>query len=213
MSYAIDLMPASCREWLGRRLRIRRWTLCFVFTVLGLAGANGIFRMGSAERQEEIQRLTSELKQRWMRDEEIQRLLKDIKTVETTVTRYNRLAWPVRVTEAIDAVGASIPPSASLTTLQITPREESSPSRKASADPDAPGPRTFMVLEMEGVARSDQDVAQLVSGLERRRLFSKVALDYTRAINVDGVDSREYRLTCEIDLSLRYAMAAAPEGN
>lgn len=209
MNDVIDLMPPTCREWLGRRLRVKRWTMCFLATFAVLSGAYLIFQSGQAARQMEVDRLAGELKQRWTRDEEIQRLLRDIKAVETTVTRYNRLAWPVRVTEAIDAIGVSMPASASLTTLQISPREETaSAAKKRPADAEsAPGPRTFMVLEMEGVARGDQDVANLVAGLEGRRLFSRVSLDYTRAVTVDGVEAREYRLTCEIDLSLRYAVA------
>lgn len=216
MNRSLDLMPASCREWLGRRLRVRRWTLAYVAAIGSLAGAYLWIGAGDSVRREEMTRLSSELKQRWQRHEQVQGLLREIQEVETMVTRYNRLAWPVRVTEAVDAVGASMPAAASLTSLQITPREEQVrvPVKKSSdaAIPDA-GSKTFMVLEMEGVARTDQDVAQLVAGLERRGLFSRVALDYTRALIVDGTDSREYRLTCEVDLSLRYAVVPEEGGD
>ena len=215
MNHCIDLMPASCREWLGRRLRARRWTLAYLTAICATAGAYAWIGAGESTRRAEMSRLSEELKQRWMRDEQVQGLLKEIQQVETVVTRYNRLAWPVRVTEAIDAVGASIPVAASLTSMQITPREEQArvPVMKTGNEKtlDA-GPRTFMVLEMEGVARTDQDVAVLVSGLEKRGLFSRVALDYMRALSVDGTDSREFRLTCEVDLSLRYAVATAEGG-
>ena len=215
MNQSMDLMPASCREWLGRRLRVRRWTLAYLATACSLTGAYLWTGVGASGRGAEMARLSGELKQRWMRDEQVQTLLREIQQVETMVTRYNRLAWPVRVTEAIDAVGASMPDAASLTSLQITPREEQGkvPVKKTGNEkPAEVGPRTFMVLEMEGVARTDQDVALLVAGLEKRGLFSRVALDYTRALSVDGTDSREYRLTCEVDLSLRYAVASAEGG-
>jgi hypothetical protein len=215
LNQTIDLMPASCREWLGRRLRIRRWTLSYLMTICALAGAYAWIGAGETSRRAEMSRLSSELKQRWLRDEQVQSLLKEIQQVETMVTRYNRLAWPVRVTEAIDAVGAAMPDAASLTSLQITPREEQVrvPVKKSGNEkPADSGPRTFMVLEMEGVARTDQDVALLVAGLEKRGLFARVALDYTRALSVDGTDSREYRLTCEVDLSLRYAVVSAEGG-
>lgn len=216
MNQCVDLMPASCREWLGRRLRVRRWTLAYMVTICAMAAAYAWIGAGESGRRAEMSRLSGELKQRWMRDEQVQGLLREIQQVETMVTRYNRLAWPVRVTEAIDAVGASIPGAASLTSMQITPREEQArvPVKKTGNEkPLDAGPRTFMVLEMEGVARTDQDVAVLVSGLEKRGLFSRVALDYTRALSVDGTDSREFRLTCEVDLSLRYAVVTAEGGD
>ncbi len=216
MNASMDLMPETCREWLGRRLRIRRWTIAYLAAITMFMATHIAVGMGSAGRDAELSRLSSELKQRWMRDEQIQRLLRDIKEVETTVTRYNRLAWPIRVTQAIDAVGNAAPGAVTLTTLYITPREEQPrvPVKKSGTLAEAPaGPRSFMVIEMEGVARGDQDVAQMVAGLEGNRIFSRVSLDYTRAVTVQKTEAREFRLTCEVDLSLRYAVADLPEEN
>ncbi len=167
MSAFMDLMPETCREWLGTRTRIRRWTAAYLTVIASLSACYFTAGIGSAAREAESHRLSSELKQRWMRDEQIQGLLREIKEVETTVTRYNRLAWPIRVTQAMDAVGFATPGAVTLRTLYISPREEAArmPVKKAGTPAEPPpGPRSFMVIELEGVARGDQDVAAMVAG-------------------------------------------------
>ncbi len=221
MSMLIDLMPDRCRESLGRRRRVRRWITAFLCASAIFGAVHWTQHARSASLEREHRRLADSVKEAWDRNQEVQRLLVEIQHAEDSITRYNRLAWPVRVGDVVAAIGATIPPSVSLTSLAITPREErraAAPRKPGDAQAAAPaeGPKTFMVIEAEGVTPDDAGLASLVSGLEASPLFSKVSLDYARSGVVDGIEARLFRLTTEIDLSVRYSLsqtgsaAAAP---
>ncbi len=226
MSRAIDLMPRNCREVLNRRRMVRRWSLVYVLTATALFGTYWFLSLANRVRGQERDSLAIKMKINWSRSEVVNTLLKEIEEVEAAVTRYNRLAWPVRASEVIDAIAAAAPPAVSLSELSITPREEKPSSRQAaqgkssgrnSAPANAPGaapdpPRALMVIEMEGVAPDDTAVARFVSGLDSHALFSRVTLDFTRAKPLGGVEVRNFRVTTEVDLSLRYSFVdAQPE--
>jgi len=197
----IDLTPMQCRETLGRRARIRRWAIAYAATMVAVAGSVVASSAGISERSMQRAKLAEEAKRRWERDEEVQRLLGEIRVVEENITRYNRLAWPLRVTEALDALGESVPGPIALTGLLVTPREEQ--VRGAKAGQTLPA-RSLLVVEIEGLSPSDSEVAAFVSRLEGNALFSQVRLEYTRSTTVDAVEAREFRVACEIDLLAKY---------
>jgi len=209
MSTLIDLMPSRCRESLGRRARVRRWITAYVCFASVVGAVQWVQHSRRVSLELEHARLTGAVQQAWDRNLEVQRLLREIQEAEDAITRYNRLAWPVRVSDVIDAFGATMPTSVSLTTLAITPREErrAPAPRRAGESTPAEAPKTFMVIEAEGVSPDDAGLAHLVSGLEASPLFSKVSLDYARSGAVDGVEARVFRLTAEIDLSVKYSLA------
>lgn len=220
MSNGVDLMPASCREWLGRRVWVRRWIGVYTSTLLVLALGAWILHTTNATRELDLVSMRDEVRRRYAQNDEVQALLAAIRAVEGDITRYHRLAWPVRVGEAIDAVAAAMPEAVTLTELAISPREEKkSPRAQAArqraaaasrtAEDGAEGvrdlPRQFLVFEIEGLARTDSDVALLASELDDNPLFSRVGLDFARTKDVEGVEARQFRMTCEIDLGARYA--------
>jgi hypothetical protein len=217
MSRPIDLMPAVCRDALNRRRMIRRWTLVYLLSATTLFGTHWFLSLANRSMADRRDALALKMKITWSRNEVVNRLLAEISEVEAMVTRYNRLAWPVRATEAIDAIASVTPPSVTLSELSITPREEKPASRSSSkektrksAEPEAPeAPRPIMVIEMEGVANDDAAVASLVSGLDGHALFSRVTVDFTRAKPLEGREVRNFRVTCEVDLSLRYQFVSA----
>jgi len=97
------------------------------------------------------------------------------------------------------------PESTSLKSLAISPRQEraTARSRGAKAGP-AEEPRRKLVVEIEGVAPTDGDMAAFVAGLEKHPLFLRVAVDYARKAELRGREAREFAVTCEIDLGSRY---------
>jgi Tfp pilus assembly protein PilN len=211
---AIDLMPTACRESLGRRAMIRRWTLVYCGTVALIVAASWALRFGETIRSRERDSLSEQVKVNWSRSEVVQRLIKEITEVEAAITRYNTLAWPVRAHEVVETIGAVMPPEVALTDLAITPRQEQRTARQrppsGRGKPEEQEPeRFFMVIEMEGVAPDDEPVARFVQGLETSPLFSRVALDYTRTRALESGDVRGFRVTCEVDLSTRYSFVSA----
>ncbi|MBL8746560.1 MAG: PilN domain-containing protein [Phycisphaerae bacterium] len=227
MSLSIDLMPRNCREVLNRRMMVRRWTLVYALTATAIFGTYWFLSLANHVAGQDRDALAIKVKINWSRNEVVNQLLKEINEIEEAVTRYNRLAWPVRASEAIDAISAATPPAVSLIELSITPKEEkpaagtprpdgSNKKRGASAPPSGGAAETSKVLmriEMEGLAPDDSAVARFVSALDAHPLFSRVALEFTRAKGLAKGEVRNFRITADIDLSLRYSFTDATTGD
>lgn len=212
MSVQIDLIPQSCRVALGRRARIRRWIGVYALGIGGVVAACISTAATESNRAKERDALQRDVRMKWEQNEEAQRVWKQIQELEGTIARYERLAWPVRITDVIAVIGEQLPQSLALTSLTLTPRQESvSVSRGRARDktkkPELP--RTLMAIEIEGVAPTDLALSQFVSGIEAHPMFRSVVLDFARSRQVDGVDARGFRVTCEVDLSARYTFVDA----
>lgn len=208
-----DLLPMSCRAAFNRRRLVRRWVVAYVMTAVVLGTLTGVFEFGNVSKQKERDALSAQVEVRWMQNEEARALLETIRELEASIARFNRLAWPVRVSDAIGVMSPQVPESATLTSLTFVPRKERvGGGRKRGRDrgkSDGPEERRYLALELEGFALDDLDVATLVSALEGHPLFSEVSLDYSRPRSVDGLDARAFRLSCRIDLMRRYSFAEA----
>lgn len=201
-----DLMPESCRTVFNRRRRVRRWIVSYTMASLLLGTTIAGLIVSNASKRTERDALAAQVEIHWMRNEEARALLEEIRDLESSIARFNRLAWPVRVSDAIGVIESIVPTSTTLTSLTLVPREEKgAPSPKRGKGKDAPAEaKTFLAIEIEGLAIDDLDVADAVRSLEQHRMFSKVNLDFARSREVDGIDARAFRLSCEIDLSKRY---------
>ena len=212
MTLTWDLMPERCRSIFARRRARRMWMRAYV--IGGTMALTAAAAMQLRIRSLEIERgeLAVQVEEHWNRNEEAKLLREEIKELEATITRYQRLAWPVRVTDAIGVLAPLVPAEATLTSLTVVPKQEKmqeeAPREDAKQGKQArrrgPVPtRTILAIEIEGIAKSDADVARFVQGVESTSLFSAVGLDFARSRDVDGIEAREFRVTCQIDMSRR----------
>jgi Tfp pilus assembly protein PilN len=212
MSLTWDLMPERCRAIFARRRARRMWMRAYV--IGGTMALTATAAMQLRIRSLEIHRgqLAVRVEEHWNRNEEAKQLREEIKELEATITRYQRLAWPVRVTDAIGVIAPLVPDEATLTSFTVVPKqekvEEDAPRAEGKLGKPArrrgPAPmRTILALEIEGIAKTDADVARFVQGVESTALFSAVGLDFSRSREVDGIEAREFRVTCQIDMSRR----------
>ncbi|MDX2114814.1 MAG: PilN domain-containing protein [Planctomycetota bacterium] len=214
----VDLMPRRCREVLGRRAAMRRWFLVYALTATVIGAGHVMLSRSRSFAARERDVLAERVRLNWSRSEIAQRLVKEIEEVEGTITRYTRLSWPVRSAQVLEVLGGAASGAVTFTQVALTPREERQPARARAAGAaggateKAPEPRTLMVVEVEGIATDDVEVASFVSGLEASPLFGSVRLDFARSREVEGREARAFRVTGEIDLSARYTFVRAAEG-
>jgi len=202
----IDLMPRTCREVLGRRVWLRRWAGVYALVIVGLIAGLWYASGHTSRLASRRDALTDTREIRWAQNEQAQALHAEIESLRRRIERYNRLAWPVRVSEVIDTIAGVVPEGTTFLSLSATERVERPSRRRASngASEEPPEPRSILITEFEGVARDDAAVASIVSGLQGIALFRSVVLDYARNATVDGIGARTFRITCEIDLSRKY---------
>lgn len=215
MSVQIDLMPAICRQSLGRRARVRKWVFAYVVAVLIVGAGYASVVAGDSGRRNERALLEREVRTKWERNEEAQAILTEIKNLEATIARHQRLAWPIHTSNVIAVIGSKMPESVTLTCLTVTPKQErvravnrGKLDRSGKTQSGEP-PKVTLAIEIEGVAHDDNQLSHLVMGLEESQLFTNVALDFARSRDVDGVDARAFRVTCGVDMSLPYEFVSA----
>lgn len=216
MSVTWDLLPNRCRSIFARRRARRWWTRAYVIGVTAALSASGLMYLHVRGLEARRATLAVRVEEHWNRNEEAKRLRAEIRELEGTITRYQRLAWPVRVTDAVRVLAPLVPEESTLTALTIVPREErvdgsGQTVRRGSRGQGGVQTRTILALEIEGIALTDDEVARFVRGVEANPLFSSVALDFARSRDVDGVEAREFRVTCQIDMSRRVLFVDAQE--
>jgi Tfp pilus assembly protein PilN len=214
----VDLVPSSFRAAGRARRRARMWVSAYALTAAGITTGYFVVSAGHAHATATRDELARQLQQEWDRNKEAQRLLSEIHAVEEAVTRYDRLAAPVRTVDVVGTLGGLLPRNITLTALTMAPRSEKitiKPPQPAPGTPPGtvPGPpakptsRTmnYLAVEIEGVAPSDSDLASLVSALEGCDLFVNVGMDFARSTSVDGTPARSFRVSARVDFGRHYA--------
>ena len=206
-----NLIPSSCREQFDRRRVRRRWVVAYCATFLGLA----LLYSASATNFSRVDRtrdaLRADVEERLLLDKETAGLLDEIAAAARDLSRYNDLAWPVRMSEAIASVAPIVPEGATLTSLTIAPTTKTTRLPAKKGKPAQELVERYLTLELQGVAESDFTVSSVVSGLDANPLFRNVSLDFARMRDIDGVEGREFRVQAEIDLDARYMFTDVAE--
>lgn len=200
MTQMIDLMPESSRARVTQRRRARQWIVLYVTTIVGMAMswallgvAESRMRAGVFAQQAHLQMVSHQRTRAAEIRSRVARLLAE-------QARHDALVWPVRLGGVIESVGNVAPESVTLTRLSITPRQ----LRRLGAAPSSGRGDAHLAVEVRGVAMTDLDLATFLAGLEEHPLFSSVAVDYARETTVAARSAREFGVTCEIELSVRY---------
>lgn len=215
MTQRIDLMPASCRERFARRNRMRAWLAAYVLSAVAITVVTIGLKASCRPGADQIQLLDARAAISAQQSKEAARLRGEIRRIRSLVERHERIAWPVHISDVIAVVGQVAPPSVSIASLGVTPRQASGAQQQqraaAAKDKGDSKPGSVLLVEIRGVAPNDAEIAQFVAGLESHPLFENVSLDYARRDDSGGVELREFGITCRVDAIKRYRFADAPE--
>lgn len=200
----INLIPADCRERLGRKSRVRAWILRYATSAVILAvlivGAEvreQSWRLRVADLQEQVD-FTVEQRHK------AQLIEAKIAAFDAALEQHETLALPIEVTRAMETLGASTPDAVTLTSLTMVPRLV----RSRAVKPGEPGSeKRSLLFELRGIAPSDTDLAQLVAALETNPLFTTASVDFTSQTDIYGTPAREFGVTCEIALDRDFVFA------
>lgn len=214
MTMFVDLVPSSFRAAGRARRRSRLWVTAYGLALLSIGAGYFAVSAGHSHASAIHEDLDRQLQLEWDRNKEAQRLLSEIRAVEEAVTRYDRLASPVRSVDVVGTLGGLLPKNVTLTALTLVPRTEKLTIKAPGQTPGAaaqtgtkPTIKTmnYLAVEVEGVAPSDSDLAALVSALEGCPLFVNVGMDYARSTTIDGTAGRSFRVSARVDYASHYA--------
>lgn len=207
MTQLIDLMPESCRARMSQRRRTRQWSVLFGTTIIGTALSWALLGVAMGRMEASVFAQQAHLQMVSHQRTRAAEIRSRVGRLAAEQARHDRLAWPVRVVDVIETLGALTPDRVTLTGIAVTPRQVR--RLGAARGSDSEGAR--LAVEVSGLAVSDLDLAKLLAGLEGHPLFSMVAVDYSREAQVFGASAREFGVTCEIELSVRYRFEEASD--
>jgi Tfp pilus assembly protein PilN len=205
----LDLLPPSCRRQFRRRRQRRRWIAAYT-CVLGVL-ITGFFAAGLARDSftGERVRLRAEVEQRLFQNQEVSRMLAEIRDLRARMTRYNRLAWPVRMHDVVACIAEAIPNDIAVTHLVISPQREVTRTPPKPGVPAKETERRWLSVQIEGVAPGHERLSAIAASLDQHPLFGVVTLDFARPRQVDGVNARAFRVLTSIDLDAQYTFVDA----
>jgi hypothetical protein len=206
--HQIDLLPDSmraqtqARATASRNLGVIAGAVAVVIAVI----THSKMEVDSAtERLETMSAQAAVLEQHEARAAELQ---KEIQRCDWFIGRYDAVALPIEMSSIVATIANELPPSVTLERLDLDAgeRQAKRTARNAAPLPKDERPPRILIGELAGFALSDQDIADLVSRLDRREPFQAVSLDFSKQRVVRGVSARDFRLSFIIDLERDYVV-------
>jgi len=204
-------MPPAIRARSQAGLRMGQFlAFAVVMMTLTIAAATHSKLMVS-KAQDQLFETSQQAEQVFAIEARTSELRHELESVQQFANRYERLAFPLQVSDVLASVVNLLPDSVTLDEVNLDagarvigrgPRSQGVASTAVGAGADDP-PR-LLIGEVSGFAADDQQIAELVSALETTPPFENVSLDFSRSRRVNDRDAREFRLSFRIDLDDTY---------
>jgi hypothetical protein len=134
------------------------------------------------------------------------RLRRSLNDTRDYIRRYEQIALPLEISRVVATIINELPASATVDRIDLhagTRQRNRNARGRGPVRPDEPLPRVLKG-ELSGFAATDQEVAEIVANLEGVGLFGQVSLDFSRTRTVRERNAREFRISFQADLDLRY---------
>jgi len=207
----INFLPPSYlrRRKTSQRSRIHAVAMGVLLTLLAglwVVDANTNAALAGQAEALDLEREVAELQRA-----EIAQLNAEAAAMRHAASIHEELGQPISHTQVINAMGATLPESVTLTRLSIQTlrppaltveqarkaKEGIAPSKKGKSE--AP-PADRLEVTLEALSPDDVTVANMVASLTEHPLFSKVIIRYSRAVQWDGVHARQFELSMWVTL-------------
>lgn len=200
----INFLPASYIQKQAMRRRMFRHAGLIAVVVLLLAGWWMVQRGQTAA----MQRYAGSLEQavRAQRDQmKVYTLLEaEHRDLLHRVKVQRQLAQPISHTQILATLTQVAPQSVAVTELTIDHELQGKTSRSRSKrdamSKKAAASRDLLRIAFTGIAPSDLVIANLLTALKSHPLFEDAKLRYARAVELDGIEGRQFRVEVVVPL-------------
>lgn len=211
----INLLPASYQAAQAARHRQRRYA---AWGVLLLAAGIAWWQAATLQARQ-VAHLADQEEHRLQAERSQTLVLTDMdnrrRAGQAMLTLKADLEAPIHTTAIVAALSRALPAGVALTRLSV----EMTPVREAAAAPSASSgvPRRTTTalkeperkpirLEVEGLAKTEQDMTRCISALSEHRLFSNVKLAKSRQVPDGGTPRFGFTITADIPVNRTYIM-------
>jgi Tfp pilus assembly protein PilN len=206
-------------DYIEKRMERRTNVLAVALFVIVMAGVIGAFYVTDRQRAD-VRQLQQRVNQRFeeaaKRLEQLERLEAQkqqmVRKAQVTASLIEPVPRTLMLAELVNIMPASLglldlemnskvikAPRPRFTSSLEAARQQKQGEEQAKAEPEEPAvPPTEVSLRLTGVAPTDVDVAQFMTGLAQRPLFTDVNLVFSEEVTMDGRTLRKFR----VDLKL-----------
>jgi Tfp pilus assembly protein PilN len=191
---SIDFLPPSYAAAQARRRQRFRLTLLLVVTAAGVGGWYMMVGQQLADLEHCAQAKAQAAQVAQERVDQIQLLRTQCAGLSHLVKVERQLLPPITNTQVLAALGRLMPPSVSLSEVQVT-----APSPTDTGHEAAP-----MRITLLGQSPTDADLATLVERIARHGLFENVSLEFTKTVTWGSGQARQFQVAFEVPLDREY---------
>lgn len=206
--HSIDLMPAAVRARSHAGLRMGQFSAFVVMAMTATIAVATHSKIAVSTAQDQLFESAGRAVQVFATEARAAELRHELETIESYARTYERLSFPLSVSDVLATVVNNLPPSVTLDQIDLDAGARvlgrSARSRTVEKPEDTP-PRV-LTGEISGFAANDQEIAELLTTLESTPPFEGVSLDFSRGRRVNDRDAREFRLSFRISLDAQYAV-------
>ena len=221
--HLIDLLPEELRQRSLAGVRTGRTIAAFVLAIVMLVvlWTHSHVRLTNARQTLDV--TTAQANKVIECEQQAQQLRESLDQYDRLAALYDQVALPIELSRVMATIASELPESLTLDRLDVIVQTSSNGPAPVSGSrrSQAPGlgsalssvPR-FMIVELSGLATTDQVIAGFVERLEKIPPLERVSLDYIRPRKVYEEMVQEFRLSFRISLDRQYIVAdkESPEG-
>lgn len=214
----VNFVPSWYLERRHRRAVAQRMSLLLVALVAVMV----MLVVGTWRNGQELRRyhaaLTEQIQASQHQESELNKLRCERQALSAQVALNRKLALPIGMSPIVATLAAMTPDSIMLTEVQAMIKTESRTRVITPADQSPNGravtraePYKIVVIELDGVAPTDVEIANYVGRLAAANLFRNVKMLYSRVGQLDQAVTRQFKLTLEVPLDRTYRRILSPE--
>jgi hypothetical protein len=202
--HLVDLLPDSVRTRSEAGMVIGRYVSIGVIVVIVLVAlsTHAHFRLERVESAynaaEEKSRLVLAV------EAEAKRLRESLSGLAHSIRQYDRVAPSLRMMDLQSLVVSQLPLSVTLESMDLEVVQGQPAFDPRIKETAKAAPRREIRGELTGFARSDADIAELVTRLDGLTPLKAVSVDFSKSRSVRERQAREFRLSFRVDLENVY---------
>ena len=219
----INFLPDWYRQTQQRRASIRRQIVLVAVMIAGMACLWVLDNHRRIELRDYLASLNGQIATAKGQITEVMKLQTDKQKLTRQVRIYRQIARPINYSQITGTLAAYTPAEVSLVELYAH-TEVIEETRTSTAAPAAPANATqgkkastvtitypVVVIEAEGSAPSNVDIANFVGRLAGSGLFRNVKMINSREGEVDKIVMRQFKVSMEVPLNVLYKTPGGEE--
>lgn len=217
----VNFLPSWYVQARARKRSLQRSGVMAVLVLVGMVTLLAQTWHTRSELRDYAGELAAKLESTRMQVTEATRLRQQRAVLEKQLTVHRQLHKPISYSEVTGTLASLMPPTVSLVDVQLN-TERLTTTRVVAAKNPRPGgaggrdstvteSSQVISIDLQGVAPSDQDIANFIGALASSNLFQNVKMIYSKKGTRGRLITRDFRMRMQVPLNCEYRNLNLPQ--